>query len=248
MYVKIGGLALGAFIAFGAGLACGWRLHGPGSEVAAGVAPKSTSRQVSQKDQDVVPSSPNEEKFEEAIPADVFRRQHQRDTASVAVVEEVRGEDGLTASEYTEKLKREHPDEWQAREQRRQMLRAARAQENKKQQTFLSAISSDLLTPEQRATHTAYLNALRQRDELREQLRTTRQGQNNPHAAADLQAAFNEANEHILSTSAAERRALFEAAARSTGLSGKDVSEFADNLFGILDATETRKRSHSMHD
>lgn len=244
MYMKIGGLALGALLAFSAGLACGWRLHAPGTEVAAGVSPQSTSQPVPKEVNGVVQSSQNEAKFEEAIPADEFRRQHQRDTASVAVVEEVRGEDGLTAREYAEKLKREHPDEWQAREQRRQMLRRIRAQENEKQQAFLSAISSDLLTPEQRKTHTAYLNALRQRDEMREQLRTIR----DPHAAVDLQAAYNEANERILSTSAAERRALFEAAARSTGLSGKEVSEFADNLFGILDATETRRRSRPMHD
>ena len=175
-----------------------------------------------------------ESQFTEAISAAEFR--HQQGLAQTATVEEVKGEDGLTVDERVEKFKRERPDEFAALQRRRESIRAAWKAAADNRQEFLDSIDLSFLTEEQRKTHVAYADALAARQEARERI-----------TAAWLKGAeVSDADRRQLQTAervireqgAAERAALFEAAARSVGVEGaEDLKRFRETISSIFEAT-----------
>ena len=218
-----------------------------GTDVVAPVQPvKAAGSQVSPKGRGV--RSPDdkgvaEPQFEEAIPAAAFRRERAK-TVPAPTVEEVKGEDGLTVDERVENLKREHPDEWEALQRRRESIRAARKAAADNRQEFLDSIDVSFFTEEQRKTHAAYADALAARQEARERMVAARQA---GVAVSDADRAQLQASERVIREQGeAERAALFEAAARSFGVAAEeDVKRFRETIMAVLEAT--REREHGPH-
>ena len=237
---------ISAAVLFCAGGACGWLMRGEGGTGVSPVQPeKTTCSRVMTNGRDA--RSPDETgvaepQFAEAVSADVFRR--QRGPTQTAMVEEMKGEDGLTVDERVEKFKRERPDEFAALQRRRESIRAARKAAAGSRQEFLDSIDLTYFTEEQRKTHVAYADALAARQEARERMVAARQA---GVAVSDADRAQLQASERVIREQGeAERAALFEAAARSFGVAAEeDVKRFRETIMAVLEAT--REREHGPH-
>ena len=173
--------------------------------------------------------------FEEAISKDEFERRRRKATPE-PTVEEVRDEDGLTAAEAREKFRREHPEEFAEAEARRERRQTARSEARANRQNFIDQVDPSLLAENERKAHSAYANALADANTLRESIREARAaGEAVPE---ETLAAFREAQRTLREGAAAERKALFAAAARSIGLEESSVPEFTAVLNDIIEATK----------
>ena len=207
-----------------------------GAEVEEGVAVEAD--EASEEAEGVVAQEGGEEadgEFVEAVPADEVRDEPE-DGSGEAEVEEVRDEDGLTDDELREKFKREHPEEWE----RIQKQRKARLEAMKKaladRKDFLSSVSDELLSAEQRKVHAAYRTALTVREEARERIRkATASG---GEAEVEDYRLMNRADRTIRENAQAERTALREALGRSLGISDAELSTFTETLKSIDDSVE----------
>ena len=240
---------ISAAVLFCAGGACGWLMRGgsgevpsvqPDKAVGSGTAPN--GRDARSPDNARSPDdarSPDETgvaepQFAEAVSADVFRR--QRGPTQTATVDEVKGEDGLTADERLERFKRERPDEFAALQRRREAIRAARKAAAVDRQDFLDSIDGAFLTAEQRKTHVAYADALAARQEARERMTAARR---TGAAVSDADRAQLQAAERVIREQGeAERAALLEAAARTVGVEGaEDLKRFRETISAIFEVT-----------
>ena len=229
---------ISAAVLFCAGGACGWLMRGEGGTGVSPVQPeKTTCSRVVTNGRDA--RSPDETgvaepQFAEAVSADVFRR--QRGPTQTATVEEVKGEDGLTADERLERFKRERPDEFAALQRRREAIRAARKAAAVDRQDFLDSIDGAFLTAEQRKTHVAYADALAARQEARERMTAARR---TGAAVSDADRAQLQAAERVIREQGeAERAALLEAAARTVGVEGaEDLKRFRETISAIFEVT-----------
>ena len=191
--------------------------------------------------------SPDEEvaepQFAEAISVEEFRRQQE---APAPKVEEVKGEDGLTADERLERFRREHPDEFAALQRRRESIRAARKAAADNRQDFLDSVDVTYLTEEQRKTHVAYADALAARQEARERMVAARR---TGAAVSDADRAQLQAAERVIREQGeAERTVLLEAAARSVGVEGaEDLKRFRETISVIFEATREPEESGFRH-
>ena len=226
---------------FCAGGACGWLMRGDGRGT--GVSPVQPGRTVNSRpapngrgvrisDEAGVVAS----QFTEAVSVEEFHRQQE---AQAATVEEVKGEDGLTVDERLEKFKREHPEEWEALQRRRESIRAARKAAADNRQELLDSIDITYLTEEQRQTHAAYVDALAARQQAQERMAAARQA---GESVSDADRALLQAAERVIREHGeAERTALFEAAARSFGVAAEeDVKRFRETISSILEMTRER--------
>ncbi len=176
-----------------------------------------------------------EEKFVEAVPAESVKEDD--DSEGEATVEEVRDEeDGLTDEERAEKFKRENPEEWERIQKRRRAMMAELKKAVEKRQSFLDAVSDEYLTEEQRKTHAEYAEALATRAAARERVRKAVEDGKEPDSE-DFR-TMNRADRVIRTNAEGEKRTLQEAAARSMGFSGEDVTTFVEMLRDIEDATD----------
>ena len=152
----------------------------------------------------------------------------------------MKGEDGLTVDERLEKFKRERPDEFAALQRRRESIRAARKAAADNRQEFLDSIDLTYFTEEQRKTHAAYADALAARQEARERMAAARRA---GAAVSDADRAQLQAAERVIrEQGAAERAALFEAAARSFGVAAEeDVKRFRETISSILEMTREQE-------
>ena len=225
-----------AVVLFCAGAACGWLMRGDGGTDVPPVQPDQAV------DSRVAPNgrparSPDEEvaepQFAEAISVDEFRRQQE---AQTAMVEAVKGEDGLTVDERMEKFKRERPDEFAALQRRRESIRAARKAAADSRQDFLDSIDVSFLTEEQRKTHVAYADALAAQQEARERMAAARR---TGAVVSDADRVQLQAAERVIREQGEdERAALLEAAARSVGVEGaEDLKRFRETISAIFEAT-----------
>ena len=242
MFGKTWSTVLLSVALFCAGGVCGWLMRGDGGT---GVPPvqsgKSADSQVASNGRDArSPDEPDvaEPLFTEAISAEEFRRQQR--PVEAATVEEVKGEDGLTVDERMEKFKRERPDEFAALQRRRESIRAARKAAADNRQEFLDSIDLTYFTEEQRKTHAAYADALAARQEARERMAAARRA---GAAVSDADRAQLQAAERVIrEQGAAERAALFEAAARSFGVAAEeDVKRFRETISSILEMTREQE-------
>lgn len=224
---------------FCVGVACGWLMRGdgggtgetpvpPDKTIAARPAP--SGRGVRNSDEE----SAAEPKFVEAVSTEEFRR--QQGPSQTAMVEVVKGEDGLTVDERMERFKRERPDEFAALQRRRESMRAARKAAADNRQDFLDSIDVSFLTEGQRKTHVAYADALAARQEARERMAAARR---RGAAVSDADRVQLQASERVIrERGAAERTALLEAAARSVGVEGaEDLKRFRETISSIFEAT-----------
>lgn len=224
---------------FCAGLACGWLMRGDDREaddisIPSDRAVDSRPAPISRAARSPIEGSVVEPQFDEAIPAEEFRRQQK--SAEAATVEEVKGDDGLTVDERVEKFKRERPDEFAALQRRREAIRAARKAAADNRQNFLDSIDLSFLTEDQRKTHVAYADALAARQEARERMAATRR--TGAAVSDDDRAQLQAAERVIREQGAAERAALFEAAARSVGVEdAEDLKRFRETILSIVEAT-----------
>ena len=171
--------------------------------------------------------------FAEAVSAAEFRRQQE---APAATVDEMKGEDGLTFDERVEKFKRERPDEFAALQRRRESIRAAQKATADNRLEFLNSIDVSFFTEEQRKTHAAYADSFAARQEARERMTAARL---TGAAVSDADRAQLQVAERVIREQGeAERAALFEAAARSFGVSAEeDVKRFRETISLIFEAT-----------
>ena len=229
----------GAAALFCAGGACGWLMRGDGGGT--GVLPAKpdavADSRVALNGRDA--RSPDngrtaEPQFAEAITKDEFRR--QQSSTQVPSVEEVKGEDGLTFDERVEKFKRERPDEFAALQRRRESIRAAQKATADNRLEFLNSIDVSFFTEEQRKTHAAYADSFAARQEARERMTAARL---TGAAVSDADRAQLQVAERVIREQGeAERAALFEAAARSFGVSAEeDVKRFRETISLIFEAT-----------
>ncbi|MDO5318897.1 MAG: hypothetical protein Q4G65_09745 [bacterium] len=240
---------ISAVALFCAGVACGWLMRGdgggtgetpvpPDKTVDARVAP--SGRGVRNSDEE----SAAEPQFVEAVSAEEFRR--QQGSSQTAMVEEVKGEDGLTVDERMERFKRERPDEFAALQRRRESMRAARKAAAGRRQEFFDSIDLSFLTEEQRKTHVAYADALAARQEARERMAAARR---TGAAVSDADRAQLQVAERVIREQGeSERAALFEAVARSVGIeNADDVKDFRETISAILETTREPGSSSRRH-
>ena len=223
---------------FCAGGVCGWLMRGGGGtgvphvqlDKAVDSRPAPNARDARSPDK----SDVAEPQFDEAIPAEEFRR--RQGPAESATVEEVKGEDGLTVDERMERFKRERPDEFAALQRRRESMRAARKAAADNRQNFLDSIDVSFLTEDQRKTHVAYADALAARQEARERMAAARR---TGAAVSDADRAQLQTAERVIREQGeAERAALIEAAARSVGVeNAEDLKCFRETISAIFEAT-----------
>ena len=176
-----------------------------------------------------------EGEFVEAVPADKVRDEPE-DESGEATVEEVRDEDGLTDEELREQFKREHPEEWERIQSRRKAMLEALRKAQADRTDFLTAVSDEFLSAEQRKVHAAYRTALTAREEARERIRkATAAG-----GEADVEdyRLMNLADRTIRENAQAEHAALREALGRSLGISDADLPTFTATLKSIDDLVE----------
>ena len=173
--------------------------------------------------------------FVDAVPADEVRDEPE-DESGEATVEEVRDEDGLTDEELAEKFKRENPEEWERiRKQRKARLDALKkALEDRKD--FLTSISEEFLTAEQRKVHAAYRTALTAREDARERIR--RAVASGGEADVEDYRLMNQADRLVREHAQTEHTALREALGRSLGISDAELSTFTETLELIDDAVK----------
>ncbi len=234
---------------FCAGAACGWLMRGDGGRTGetpvppdktVDARPAPSGRGVRSSDEE----SAAEPQFVEAISTEEFRR--QQGPSQTAMVEEVKGEDGLTVDERVEKFKRERPDEFAALQRRRESMRAARKAAADRRQEFFDSIDLSFLTEEQHKTHVAYADALAARQVARERMEDARRT-GAPVADAD-RAQLQAAERVIREQGEAERAALFEAAARSVGVEGaEDLKRFRETISAIFEATREPEPGFRRH-
>ena len=223
-------------LAFAAGVAADRFLSPRRTSVAAAAEAGDAAGDEDASDSVAVEGEPEGE-FVEAVPADKVRGEPE-DESGEATVEEVRDEDGLTDEELREKFKRENPEEWE----RIQKLRKAQLEAMKKaladRKDFLTSISDEFLSAEQREVHAAYRTALTVREAARERIRkATASG---GEADAEDYRLMNQADRTIRENAQAEHTALREALGRSLGISDAELSTFVETLKSIDDALERR--------
>ena len=173
--------------------------------------------------------------FVEAVPAESVK---DDDASGEATVEEVRDEDGLTDEELAEKFKRENPEEWERIQKRRKAQLEAMRKAQADRKDFLTSVTAELLSAEQRKVHAAYRTALTAREEARERIRkATAAG-----GEADVEdyRLMNLADRTIRENAQAEHAALREALGRSLGISDADLPTFTATLKSIDDSVEHR--------
>lgn len=172
------------------------------------------------------------------MPADKIRDE-SADESGEARVEEVRDEDGLTDEELREKFKREHPEEWKRIQRQRKAQLEAMKKALADRKDFLTSISDEFLSAEQRKVHAAYRTALTVREEARERIRkATASG---GEAEVEDYRLMNQADRTIRENAQAEHTALREALGRSLGISDAELSTFTETLKSIDDSVEHLK-------
>lgn len=232
-------LALVAAGAFAGGFFCGNRFDRAGSAGDNADAAVEELADESADDSEPAPEAadePAEEPFEEAVDRAAFER--EQSAAPAPTVEEVRDEDGLTADERQEKLRRERPEEYEAALRRRQERHERRQREQLRRQNFLETVDPALLSEDERILHQAFTAALAARTELRAAVRAaTERGE--PVAETDRD-ALRDAERAVRKQAEAERTLLLRAAARSLGLEGEAVEGFQQTVEDICSATGRR--------
>ena len=234
-----------ALLAFAGGVAVGhWAWpDGDGDDGDAEVAEDMAgeAEEASEGEDGVVAQEGGEEpgeKFVEAVPAESVK--DDGDSADEAMVEEVRDEEeGLTDEELAEKFKREHPEEWERIQSRRKAMLEALRKAQADRTDFLTAVSDEFLSAEQRKVHAAYRTALAVRDEARERIR--RATASGGEADVEDYRLMNQANRTVQENAQAEHAALREALGRSLGIPDADLPTFVETLKSIDDAVERRQ-------
>lgn len=180
--------------------------------------------------------------FEPALTREEFLRHQKAVGATEATVEHIRDENGLTVDEAHEKFKREHPEEWAQRLAQREARRKIRHDEVEKRLELLDSIAGQHLSERQRKTHEAFLDAIAVQENIRAMMDHKRQ--NGETVTPEERMALNQAQKTIRDQGAAEREALLEALAKSSGYAGDDVKAFADIIRRVYEATSTRSHRH----
>ena len=231
--------AVCALLGFVGGVAVGhwaWPNGGVDDAVEAEVAAEAD--EASDEEGGVVAQVGGEEadgEFVDAVPADEVRDE-PGDESGEAEVEEVRDEDGLTDGELREKFKREHPEEWERIQARRKAMLDEMKKALADRKDFLTSVSDEFLSAEQRKVHAAYRTALTVREEARERIRkATASG---GEAEVEDYRLMNQADRTIRENAQAEHTALREALGRSLGISDAELSTFTETLHSIDDAVK----------
>lgn len=228
-------------LAFAAGMVADRFLSPRRTSVVAAAEPGDAAGDEDVSDGVAVDGEPEGE-FVEAVPADEVRDEPE-DESGEAEVEEIRDEDGLTDEDLREKFKREHPEEWERIQRQRKAQLEAMKKALADRKDFLTSVSDEFLSAEQRKVHAAYRTALTVREEARERIRkaTAFGGE----AEVDDYRLMNQADRTIRENAQAEHAALREALGRSLGISDAELSTFTETLKSIDDSVEHRQ-SHQL--
>ena len=203
--------ALPAFVAFAAGVGCGFWWAGSGVK---GSAPAGE-----------VPSS-----------GPTCRNGRSSETLRPSPVREVREDDGesesVEASASVERVSDSspavEPELAAAHEMRRVRRQVAREAAERRRQDFLSSLNLELLTAEQRERHLLYLEARKTCDAARKEVSDLRAaGKEVPEI---LQTRLADAEAVLRADREGELRILREAAARAAGLDEKAIPQLMEDL------------------
>lgn len=137
--------------------------------------------------------------------------------------------------ENLERMKAEHPEEFERMRQRMQSWRQRRAERSASRVAFLTSIDTSGMSAEAKKNHEDLVGLIRRQDELeaemhREDLSDEERGK--------LFEEMRETGRQLGRRSHAERDALLEATARSLGLQGEDAADMTATIKEIYEATD----------
>lgn len=144
-------------------------------------------------------------------------------------------------AERMEKMRKENPEQYAEMQKRREEFRQTMEQRAQDRAEFLAAVDTRAMDDVQRENHEKLLAAVARVDELRAQMEQgTERTPEMRQEMGELMGALSELYGN-------ERRYLFEAAARSVGYDGAQVSDFADQMQMVVDNTTFTGFGHRGH-
>ena len=135
-------------------------------------------------------------------------------------------------AEDLEKMKAENPEQYAEFLRRREEFRLAREQRAQERDDFYASIDTRRMTDDQRENHERLVSTVSRINELMAQME--QEGvERTPEMREEIGQLYGSLNELY----AAERKYLLEETARAVGYQGAQVTEFADQMQGIIDNT-----------
>lgn len=136
---------------------------------------------------------------------------------------------------FMEELKEHDPEQYEEIMRQRAAWEMLMAEVRRLRANFFNSLDTSLLTPEELANHTRYLELLKKRDALEAQFDAAME--NDEEITEEMSITMAETMEEMYPIQIAEREALFKAVATSMGLQGADVEAFAAIIHEVIGVT-----------